>query len=160
MSATVGVVGQAGDVLVRSAIIRQLRDLDVDLRVGSVEEVLSGSNGISAVVLTLDPPDVADAVAAEQSARRLVMLSSASAPFERGAPVDQQWFLPAEQIVERSGREWTIVRPVGFMLLADFASRPPRPRDTVQRVLGRPARSFADWAVEHADDFRWADDPA
>lgn len=28
------------------------------------------------------------------------------------------------------------------------------PTDTYQRITGRPARTFAQWAVDHADDFR------
>jgi hypothetical protein len=41
-----------------------------------------------------------------------------------------------------------------LMLLAEFVDRAPRPRDTVQRVVGRLAVSFTRWAAEHADDFR------
>lgn len=41
--------------------------------------------------------------------------------------------------------------------LLDYAARsvdhPPAVTDTVQRLLGRPARSFAQWARDHAADF-------
>ncbi|MFJ2867294.1 NmrA family NAD(P)-binding protein [Kitasatospora sp. NPDC087314] len=35
-----------------------------------------------------------------------------------------------------------------------FTHEPERVTDTVEQVLGRPARSFRSWAREHADDFR------
>jgi hypothetical protein len=31
---------------------------------------------------------------------------------------------------------------------------PERVTDTVERLLGRPARTFRSWVEEHADDFR------
>lgn len=34
------------------------------------------------------------------------------------------------------------------------ARNPEAPVQTVERVTGRPARTFAQWAVDHADDFR------
>ncbi|PRX99817.1 NAD(P)H-binding protein [Allonocardiopsis opalescens] len=36
---------------------------------------------------------------------------------------------------------------------AEYAEEPPVPSDDVRRVLGRPARSLAEWAADHADDF-------
>jgi hypothetical protein len=33
-------------------------------------------------------------------------------------------------------------------------TRPERVTDTVERLVGRPARTFRSWAEEHADDFR------
>lgn len=38
--------------------------------------------------------------------------------------------------------------------LADYARQAGPSSDTVQRLLGRPALTFADWAVEHAAAFR------
>ena len=38
--------------------------------------------------------------------------------------------------------------------LADYAKQPGPSSDTVEQVLGRPARSFAEWAAEHAASFR------
>ncbi|MFG6201115.1 SDR family oxidoreductase [Nonomuraea sp. JJY05] len=38
--------------------------------------------------------------------------------------------------------------------LAAAVHRPSAPTDTVERVTGRPPYSFADWAREHAADFR------
>ncbi|MFJ2579713.1 NmrA family NAD(P)-binding protein [Kitasatospora aureofaciens] len=35
-----------------------------------------------------------------------------------------------------------------------FTHEPERVTDTVERLLGRPARTFRTWAREHADDFR------
>lgn len=37
--------------------------------------------------------------------------------------------------------------------LAALVDRPQATTDTVLAVTGRPARSFADWAVDHAGDF-------
>jgi len=37
---------------------------------------------------------------------------------------------------------------------AAFAQTPERVTDTVQQLLGRPARSFREWARDHAEDFR------
>jgi len=37
--------------------------------------------------------------------------------------------------------------------LADYARRPGPTTDTVRRLLGRPARSFADWAADHRAAF-------
>ncbi|MEU4035507.1 NAD(P)H-binding protein [Streptomyces collinus] len=37
--------------------------------------------------------------------------------------------------------------------LADALAHPPVPVDTVERVTGRPARTFARWAADHAADF-------
>ncbi|KAA2258093.1 NAD(P)H-binding protein [Solihabitans fulvus] len=37
---------------------------------------------------------------------------------------------------------------------ASLSANPEPITDTVERVLGRPALTFADWAVDHAEDFR------
>lgn len=37
--------------------------------------------------------------------------------------------------------------------LADAVTHPPVPVDTVERVTGRPGRTFARWAADHAADF-------
>jgi hypothetical protein len=37
---------------------------------------------------------------------------------------------------------------------AGFVNTPERVTDTVERLLGRPARSFHAWAQSHADAFR------
>jgi uncharacterized protein YbjT (DUF2867 family) len=37
---------------------------------------------------------------------------------------------------------------------ADYAARPGPTTDTVQQILGRPARTFADWAAANAEMFR------
>ncbi|HJS96047.1 MAG TPA: NmrA family NAD(P)-binding protein [Solirubrobacteraceae bacterium] len=37
---------------------------------------------------------------------------------------------------------------------ASFVESPERVTDQVERLLGRPARTFHSWAQEHADDFR------
>jgi uncharacterized protein YbjT (DUF2867 family) len=43
-------------------------------------------------------------------------------------------------------------RMLGY--LADRVQEPGPSSDTVEQVLGRPALTFAEWAVEHAADFR------
>ncbi|HZS01798.1 MAG TPA: NAD(P)H-binding protein [Chloroflexota bacterium] len=48
-------------------------------------------------------------------------------------------------------------RPVAERLLdylARSVDRPPHLEPTVEQVTGRPARTFAQWAADHADDFR------
>jgi hypothetical protein len=37
--------------------------------------------------------------------------------------------------------------------LADAMDNPPVPLDTVERITGRPALTFARWAADHAADF-------
>ncbi|HEX3825621.1 MAG TPA: hypothetical protein VHV79_14275 [Mycobacteriales bacterium] len=37
---------------------------------------------------------------------------------------------------------------------ATFVTHPERTTSTVHEVLGTPARTFQDWAIDHADDFR------
>jgi hypothetical protein len=37
--------------------------------------------------------------------------------------------------------------------LADAVTDPPVPLDTVERITGRPARTFARWAADHAAEF-------
>ena len=39
-------------------------------------------------------------------------------------------------------------------LLADRVQRPGPSSTAVEQILGRPARTFADWAADHADVFR------
>jgi uncharacterized protein YbjT (DUF2867 family) len=191
--------------------------------------------------------------------RRIVVLSSASAPWERAQPRASRHFLAWEQAVEATGLGWTHVRPAGLMaatwewaedirrngvvrhgfptarypyvheqdvaavavaalldqrhagarylttgpaaisaservrdlaeaigrplrlerltedqaiarwraqgydqdsieieliVLRDNIDKPPRPKRTVEKVLGRPALSFSRWAADHAADFQ------
>ena len=37
---------------------------------------------------------------------------------------------------------------------ARFVHTPERVTDTVEQLLGKPARTFRSWAEDHADDFR------
>lgn len=37
---------------------------------------------------------------------------------------------------------------------AEFVSQPERVTSTVEEVTGRPARTFRQWATDHAGDFR------
>jgi hypothetical protein len=46
----------------------------------------------------------------------------------------------------------TIEAVLGFVAAAAQGLSPAT--DTVRRVLGRPATTFAEWARDHADDFR------
>jgi uncharacterized protein YbjT (DUF2867 family) len=41
-----------------------------------------------------------------------------------------------------------------LMILEESVNKPQRVWKTFEQVTGRPGRSFAQWAVEHADDFR------
>jgi uncharacterized protein YbjT (DUF2867 family) len=43
---------------------------------------------------------------------------------------------------------------VELMVLQESVDRPKRVRSTFEQITGRPGRTFAQWAVEHADDFR------
>jgi len=43
-------------------------------------------------------------------------------------------------------------RMLGY--LADCVQQPGPSSDTVEQILGRPALTFAEWAVEHSADFR------
>lgn len=70
-----------------------------------------------------------------------------------GAPVAFEEITP-DQAREQMGR--FMPPPVVEMVLnylADAVDNPPVPVDTVERVTGRPARTFAQWAADHAADF-------
>ncbi len=41
-----------------------------------------------------------------------------------------------------------------LMVLSESVTKPTRVRTTVEQVTGRPARTYARWAAEHAQDFR------
>ncbi|MGH3241872.1 MAG: SDR family oxidoreductase [Spirillospora sp.] len=72
--------------------------------------------------------------------------------------------LPArfEEIPPERAREEMLSRPymreglvdVLLGLRADSVDRPHVPSPEVERITGRPARTFAEWATDHADDFR------
>jgi len=66
-----------------------------------------------------------------------------------------------EEISPETAREellavWGDAETVDGMLgpWAEMAKRPEIVTDTVPRLLGRPARTFAQWAADHADAFR------
>ncbi|MFE7843408.1 NAD(P)H-binding protein [Streptomyces sp. NPDC057474] len=67
--------------------------------------------------------------------------------------------IPFEEITPDQAREQMgrfMPPPVVEMVigyLADAVEDPPVPLDTVEKVLGRPARTFAQWAADHAADF-------
>ncbi|MFF5392523.1 NAD(P)H-binding protein [Streptomyces sp. NPDC013012] len=67
--------------------------------------------------------------------------------------------IPFEEITPDQAREQMgrfMPAPVVEMVLgylADAVENPPVPVDTVERVTGRPALTFAQWAVDHAGDF-------
>jgi uncharacterized protein YbjT (DUF2867 family) len=252
--------GDPDDPVARS-VADQLAAAGADARLSVGVPGVDELGGVNAAVLAVPPPMVPAALEAGTTAGagRVVLLSSASAPWERTSPPEDQWFLPAEKATEACGLDWTIVRPAGYMgaalawaadvradgvvrhphaaaayphvheadvaavaavaalgpghhgarymvtgpesitppeqaealaaalgrpitfeelspaeaaerwraagwpedaielelmLLAEFVDRAPRPRDTVQKVVGRPAPSFMRWAAEHADDFR------
>ncbi|GAA1427757.1 NAD(P)H-binding protein [Streptomyces thermospinosisporus] len=70
-----------------------------------------------------------------------------------GRPVAFEEITP-DQAREVMGR--VMPAPVVEMVLrylADAVAHPPVPLDTVERITGRPARTFAQWAADHAADF-------
>ncbi|MFC6887162.1 NAD(P)H-binding protein [Actinomadura yumaensis] len=70
---------------------------------------------------------------------------------------DVRWDeLPAETARERLTAAWGDPAFVDARLRAwkSFVDTPERVTDTVERLLGRPARTFRTWARDHADDFR------
>ncbi|WP_217247058.1 NAD(P)H-binding protein [Streptomyces sp. AC602_WCS936] len=70
-----------------------------------------------------------------------------------GGPLTFEEITP-DQAREQMGR--FMPPPVVEMVLgylADAIDHPPVPVDTVEKVTGRPARTFAQWAADHADDF-------
>ncbi|GHG48047.1 NmrA family NAD(P)-binding protein [Streptomyces griseocarneus] len=64
--------------------------------------------------------------------------------------------LPPETARERLTAAWGNAEFVDGRLRAwaSFAETPERVTDTVEQLLGRPARTFRSWARDHADDFR------
>ncbi|MER6947534.1 NmrA family NAD(P)-binding protein [Nonomuraea sp. NPDC000554] len=64
--------------------------------------------------------------------------------------------LPPETAREQLTAAWGDAEFVAARLKAwaGFVDSPERVTDTVERLLGRPARTFRSWAEEHADDFR------
>ncbi|WUI01006.1 NAD(P)H-binding protein [Spirillospora sp. NBC_00431] len=72
--------------------------------------------------------------------------------------------LPArfEEIPPERARQEMLSRPymreglvdVLLRLRADSVERPLVPTPEVERITGRPARTFAEWATDHAGDFR------
>jgi hypothetical protein len=72
-----------------------------------------------------------------------------------GRPIAFGELMPAKAADRLRGAGWPLdAIELELMLPAEFVERAPRPRDTVERVVGRPALSFRRSAVEHADDFR------
>ncbi|MFE6780240.1 NmrA family NAD(P)-binding protein [Streptomyces sp. NPDC057702] len=64
--------------------------------------------------------------------------------------------LPAEVAREEFTAAWGDAEFVAGRLRAwkSFVDTPERVTDTVERLLGRPARTFREWATDHADAFR------
>ncbi|GLX38464.1 nucleotide-diphosphate-sugar epimerase [Streptomyces roseochromogenus] len=70
---------------------------------------------------------------------------------------DVRWEdLPVEAAREALTAAWGNAEFVDARLRAwgRFVDAPERVTDTVERLLGRPARTFRSWAEDHADDFR------
>jgi uncharacterized protein YbjT (DUF2867 family) len=70
---------------------------------------------------------------------------------------DVRWEeLPLEIARKQLTAAWGNARFVEARLKAwaSFVDSPERVTDAVERLLGRPARTFRSWAQEHADDFR------
>ncbi len=73
----------------------------------------------------------------------------------RGADVELVE-LTEEQALE-NWRAQGMAEDVMAFLISVYRDTPPEGRtvtDTVEKVTGRPARTFAQWAGEHADHFR------
>ncbi|MFI9100231.1 NmrA family NAD(P)-binding protein [Streptomyces fildesensis] len=64
--------------------------------------------------------------------------------------------LPPETAREQLTAAWGNATFVNARLEAwrSFVDTPERVTDTVEQLLGRPARTFRSWAQDHADDFR------
>lgn len=70
-----------------------------------------------------------------------------------GRPIAFEEITPDEA---RKAMETVMPAPVVEMVLrylADAVTDQPVPVDTVERITGRPARTFARWAADHAADF-------
>ncbi len=117
MTPRVLVTGATG--LVEQAVIEQLTAAGIPVRdfPTATESLDAALAGIDSVLLTpAGPPDpelFARLVGA--GVRRIVLLSSSSAPWERRAPRAQRHFLAWEHAVEATGLERTHLRPVGLM---------------------------------------------
>ena len=62
-----------------------------------------------------------------------------------------------EMSPEEARREWPVPAPVVNMLLNAWAAalgQPALVTSTVAEITGRPARTFRDWAIDHAEAFR------
>lgn len=65
-----------------------------------------------------------------------------------------------EELTPGQARElWSPFMPaaeidVELLVLGESVNKPTKVRPTVERVTGRPARTYAQWATEHAQDFR------
>ncbi len=97
-------------------------------------------------------PGVVNAIA--RQVPRIVYLSAHAAA---GRP-DSFW-AQVEHLVEASAAAWTFLRAAGFaanaLIWAEFVRKPDYfLTTTVQELTGTPARSFGQWAADHADDFR------
>ncbi|MBE1531107.1 NAD(P)H-binding protein [Actinomadura algeriensis] len=70
--------------------------------------------------------------------------------------------VPFEEITPEEARKEMLALPymreglvdVLLRLRADAVDADVAPTGEVERITGRPARTFADWAADHADDFR------
>jgi hypothetical protein len=64
--------------------------------------------------------------------------------------------LPLDVAREQLTAAWGNAEFVEARLKAwrSFVESPERVTDTVERLLGRPPRTFRSWAEEHAADFR------
>lgn len=126
MSGSAAVVASDPSDLIVAAVCEQPTRFGRQVTPTASDSPSWGSAPPEAVFIAVAPPDVprvVDAMTEGCPKATAVLLSSPAAPFERSAPADQQWFLPAEKYVQASGLTWTIVRPVGLMA-ATLAWRP------------------------------------
>jgi uncharacterized protein YbjT (DUF2867 family) len=134
----------------------------------------SALHGFEAILLS--PRTVGNAtaellsLAAKQGVQRVVVVSSAvTVVYPAGYRRFAEQFKTVEDTVKASGLRWTILRCADFASnalewasqirsapdrllssLADYAKQPGPSTATVEQVLARPARTFAEWAADHA----------
>ncbi|WP_309505994.1 NAD(P)H-binding protein [Streptomyces pyxinicus] len=70
-----------------------------------------------------------------------------------GRPVAFEEITPDQAREEMTAAMPAPVVEMVLRYLTDAVAHPPVPVDTVERVTGRPGRTFARWAADHAGDF-------
>ncbi|MCM3874728.1 MAG: SDR family NAD(P)-dependent oxidoreductase [Pyrinomonadaceae bacterium] len=102
------------------------------------ETLPSAFENVERMFLIPVPATAAEVVelAKKAGVRRVVVLSSVSAPYEEMYQPGGQYFLLVERAVEGAGVEWTHVRPVGLMLSSLFWAESIRAERVVRAPYG------------------------